>query len=72
MRRSLSLVLLGGLLLPGCTLFETNQPETQAPKLRVSNVPPVRPEQVTPENALLMARALNDELDRDLEDDTGR
>ena len=72
MRRWLMLALMAGLPLPGCTLFESNKPETQAPKLKVSHVPPVRPDHVTPANALQKARELNEELDRDAEGEVVR
>ena len=69
MRGWLFVALLAGCALPGCNLLERTKTDAQAPKLKVAAPPPIRPEQVTPNNAVQKARELNEELDRELEGD---
>ena len=67
MRKCLLMILAVGLAVPGCNLLDWAKPDAKPPKLKTVNVPPVKPEHITPENALQKARELNDELDRDVE-----
>jgi hypothetical protein len=55
----------------GCSLWDKTPP-VQAPELKPTPPAPVRASHVTHENAHAKARALSDELDRDLEGELDR
>jgi hypothetical protein len=52
--------------LAGCSLFNRSAAPV-APALKVSDQAPIRAVDITADNARDMARALNDELDRDID-----
>jgi len=54
------------MLAAGCSLWDKTPP-VQAPAIKPAPPPMVRADDVTPANAHAKARALNEELDRDLE-----
>jgi hypothetical protein len=63
--------LFAGLVTPGCQFFLDRRQATPPP-LPLAAHPPVRAEEITPDNAAEKIRELNDELDRDIEGDSGK
>jgi hypothetical protein len=66
MRPWLAICLAAILALPGCTLLDRSPKPVVAPKLKTA-VEAVKPEEISGSNARNKARALNDELDHDLD-----
>jgi len=66
MRRFLLCTALVSMTMPGCQFF-LGKRDVTAPPLKVAAPPPVHADDVTPANAHEMLRALNDELERDID-----
>lgn len=66
MRRFLLCTVLVSMTMPGCQFFLSKR-EVTPPPLKVAAPPPVRVEDVNAANAHEKLRALNDELDRDID-----